>query len=94
MERIQPLAGHCQTDKTATIFGHEIYHLRRNLYGRGGQISFIFAVLIIYDNNNPALSDFFNGFLNAVESQNTPLSKKSIVTINGIGRQKKITDYE
>src|SRR5579863_2656690 len=44
-----------QTNQAATARSHEVDRFRRNFLGRDGEIAFVLAVLIVYDNKNLAL---------------------------------------
>jgi hypothetical protein len=76
MQLVQSFTCHSQTNQASTVPGHEIDHLRRNFDGRSGQVSLIFPVFIIHNDDHASFADILNGFFNTVESQRTPLSEK------------------
>ena len=47
------------------MFGHEVNFRRRDFFGRQSEIAFIFAVLVIHQNDLASLAKLFNRFLYA-----------------------------
>jgi hypothetical protein len=76
MQIIQPLSRQSKTDEASPIFRHEVDLPRRDFVSCDRQIAFVFSILVINHNDDPPLSDIFDDFFNAVESQNiTSLQK-------------------
>ncbi len=46
---------------------HEIDHFGRDLLGRNGEIAFVLAIFIVYNNQNFALAEVFYGVRNGSE---------------------------
>ena len=55
---VQPLLGHGETDQPASMLGHEVDGLGRDLLGGHGQIAFVLAVFVVDDNDHAAGADF------------------------------------
>ena len=55
-EFVHALPGHGEAHKSATEFGHEVDHIRRSLLGRDDEIAFVFAVLIVDEDEHAALA--------------------------------------
>src|SRR5207249_5963986 len=47
--------------------GHEVNSLRRDLFGGNHEVTFIFAILIIDDDDHASFLDFRDGFFNRCE---------------------------
>ena len=56
----KPLFGHRETDQAATKLRHEVDRFRSDLFGRKGQIAFVFAVFIVDDDNHAPGANFFD----------------------------------
>ena len=50
-----------QADKTATVAGHEVDGLGRDVLGSKGQVAFVFAVFIVDHDDHAAGADVGNG---------------------------------
>lgn len=59
--------GDRRTDEAATEFGHKINYSGVDEFGGADEVAFIFAVFVIDDDNNFALADVFERFLDGVE---------------------------
>ena len=57
-------------EQSARIFQHEIHHFSGNGFCCADEIAFVFAVLIIHDDDELTFSEVFYGFVDAVEFNN------------------------
>lgn len=51
-----------EADESAAMSGHEVDGFGRDFFGGDGEIAFVFAVLVIYNNEDLALAEIFNCF--------------------------------
>src|SRR5262245_2248842 len=65
LQLIQPLLGERKTDQTTAVPSHEVYDLRRDFFSRTRQITFVFAVFIVDDDDYAPGSEFFDRLLNS-----------------------------
>jgi hypothetical protein len=62
-ELLDPLAGKRQADQAARMLGHEVDGLRGRPLGRDHEIAFVLPVLVIDQNEHPALASFLDDVL-------------------------------
>ena len=56
--------GQGKADQASPILGHEIYGFRGHLLGSHTEITLIFPILIIHEDDHPSFSDLFQCFSN------------------------------
>ena len=59
---IEALAGQGHADQAAAVGGHEVDDFRRDALGGDGEIAFVFAVLVVDDDDDAAVAQFVDGF--------------------------------
>jgi hypothetical protein len=64
---VQTLAGHGKTNQTTTMSCHEVDRFGRDLFCCNHEVTFIFAVLVIDDDDHTAVLDFDKGVFNRCE---------------------------
>ena len=55
---LESLFGQSQANEPASVLRHEIDCFGRDLFRRQHQIAFVFAVLIVHDDDHSSLADF------------------------------------
>lgn len=66
---VKALACHCQANQSASVPRHEIDGFRRDLLRRDCKVALVFAIFVINDDDDAALSYFLYGICDAVKSQ-------------------------
>ena len=70
LQQLAALPGHGHADQSTAILGHEIDGLGGHMLGGHDQITLVFPVFIIHQDNHLALADVFDQFFNTVELHN------------------------
>jgi len=76
------------TDEAAAELGHEVDSVRRDFFGGHGEVAFVFAVLVVNEDDHAAVADFFDGFfdggeMGAVVGHGEVLSRQSSIFSSG-----------
>src|SRR5215212_5216580 len=74
---VATILGEWQTDQAASVPGHEINDLGRDLLGSADQIALILAIFVVDDDDHPAVAYVGNGFLNGRNSHAVILTTKT-----------------
>src|SRR5262249_55756241 len=74
LELVQALAGHRHADQAPPVGRHEVHAFRRDLVGGHDQIALVFTILVVDDQQHPALPDLLDAFLDRGEGHDVPLS--------------------
>ena len=64
---VAALAGERDADQAPAVLGHEVDLLGVDFLRRDGEVTFVFAVLVVHDDNHAALADFLDGFFDGRE---------------------------
>ncbi len=64
---LETLLGHRQADQATSIFRHEVDGFGRDCFSSEGEVAFVLAVLVVYNDDHPARADFCQCFWNAGE---------------------------
>ena len=64
---VAALGGERDADQAPAVLGHEVDLLRCDFLCRDGEVAFVFAVLVVHDDNHAALADFLDGFFDGRE---------------------------
>ena len=67
VELVAALFRERQADQAAAEFGHEVDGVRGDLFGGHGEVAFVFAVLVVHEDDHAALANLFDGFLDGGE---------------------------
>ena len=67
MQLVAAIFGERHADQTAAELGHEVDGFGRDFFGGHGQVAFVFAVLVVDEDDHAALADFFDGFFDGGE---------------------------
>src|ERR1700719_5336448 len=62
VQRVAALFGERKADQPAAVLGHEVDGFGRHAVGCHRQIAFVFAVLVIHQDDHAPLANFFDGF--------------------------------
>jgi hypothetical protein len=54
-------------DQAAAVLGHEVDRVGRDFFGGHGEVAFVFAVLVVHEDDHAALANFFDGFFDGSE---------------------------
>ncbi len=63
VQLLDPFSGQGKTDQAPPVFSHEIDDVRRDFFGGYHEVPFVFPVLIVHEDDNPALFDRLDGHL-------------------------------
>ena len=66
--------GQRQADQSTAVLGHEVDGVRRYLVSRNQQVTFIFTVFIIHNDDHSALPQLFNNFFGCIQCLNNLMS--------------------
>ena len=66
-EVVAALFGERQADQPAAVRGHEVDGFGRDFFGGHGEVAFVFAVLVVDENDHAALADFLDSFFDGGE---------------------------
>src|SRR5579859_5488987 len=55
------------TDEASAELGHEVDGVRRDFFGGHGEVAFVFAVLVVNEDDHAAVADFFDGLFDGGE---------------------------
>src|SRR5262245_57810810 len=67
VELVQTLSGHRQADQAPAVRRHEIDGVWRDLFRGDHQVTFVLPILVIDNNDEPAILDINEGFFNICE---------------------------
>jgi len=67
VELIAALLGERKANQAAAMLGHEIDSVGRDFFGGHGEVAFVFAVLIVNEDDHVSLADIFDGFFDGGE---------------------------
>src|SRR6266446_1623748 len=67
VQLIAALFGEWKADQAATVLSHEVDGVRGDFLGCHGEIAFVFAVLVVNEDDHAALANFFDGFFDGGE---------------------------
>src|SRR3989442_15913273 len=67
MEFVAALFGQREADQAAGVLGHEVDGVGRDFIGGHGQVAFVFAVLVVHQDDHAALANVFDGFFDSGE---------------------------
>ena len=79
VEFVAALFGEGHADQTTAVLGHEIDGLGRDFFGGHGEVTFVFAVLIVDEDDHAALANLFDGFFDGSEHFRSVSRGKRIV---------------
>ena len=61
-----------KADQAARVAGHEVDGFGGHVFGGDGDVAFVLAILVVHQNDHPALADFFHGLFNTANSHSQP----------------------
>src|SRR5260370_11871291 len=64
---VAALFGERQADQAATVLGHKVDGVGGDFFGGHGEVAFVFAVLVVDEDDHAALADLFDGFFDGSE---------------------------
>ena len=67
VQLVAALFGEGKADEAAAVFGHEVDGVGGDFFGGHGEVAFVFAVLVVNENDHAALANFFDGFFDGGE---------------------------
>src|SRR5882724_7629658 len=67
MELVAAVFGERHADESAAELGHEVDGVRRDFFGGHGEVAFVFAVLVVDEDDHAAVADLFDGFFDGGE---------------------------
>ena len=67
VQLVRPLLGERDADEPPTVPGHEVDPLGGDRLGGAHQVTFVLPVLVVRDDDHPALADILQGVLDAIE---------------------------
>ena len=76
VQAVQAFPFEGRADEAPAVGGHEGDGFRRHMLGREGEISFVFAVLVVHDDHHAPLADGFDGIFNGGEGCGHGTSRK------------------
>src|SRR6266851_3304907 len=65
---VAALLGERQADQPTAVLGHEVDGVGRDFLGGHGEVAFVFAVLVVNQDDHAALANLFDGFFDGGES--------------------------
>src|SRR6266850_2037759 len=78
VQLIAALFGEGKADQAAAVLGHEVDGVGRDLFGGHGEVAFVFAVLVVNEDDHAALANFFDSFLDSGEMGMSVRQKSSL----------------
>src|SRR5207249_1727398 len=67
MELVAALFGERHANQAAAVLSHEVDGVGRDLFGGHGEVAFVFAVLVVDEDDHTALANFLDSFFNGGE---------------------------
>src|SRR2546428_426121 len=67
LQLVEPLTGHGHADQPPPVLGHEVDGLGRRFVGRHEQVALVLTVLVVGDQEHPALPDLLDGLFDTRE---------------------------
>ncbi len=67
-ELVRIFLGQGEADQPPSVAGHEIDRLRRDELGRHAEVSFVFPILVVDEDDHLAAFDIDNGFLDGADT--------------------------
>ena len=64
---VAALFGERHADQAAAVLGHEVDGVGSDFFGGHGEVAFVFAVLVVHQDDHAALANFFDGFFDGGE---------------------------
>ncbi len=78
VQLIAALFGEGKANEAAAVLGHEVDGVRGDFFGGHGEVAFVFAVLVVNEDDHAALPNFFDGFFNSGEMGTSVRQRSSL----------------
>src|SRR6266478_3794262 len=78
VELIAALLGEGEADEAAAVLSHKVDGVRGDFFGGHGEVAFVFAVLVVNEDDHAALANFFDSFLDGGEMGTSVRQKSSL----------------
>src|SRR5690348_8820536 len=80
-EGVAALFGEREANEAAAFLGHEVDGFGSDFFGGHGEVAFVFAVLVVDEDDHAALADVFEGFFDGGEWRNGAHFNGSILSV-------------